>query len=138
MPKEKKKVEFISSPRSFKKFKLQKARLYPLDFHGSKALTFQNSLKTLHFESASLLILMIPEKVNSRLIHNGLSWSMTAAYENQSEQISSISKTGRTRLDIILSWANSAHPTLYYFGMGIAPLFRNWQNWFEPLPTTVR
>ena len=52
---------------------------------------------------------------------------------NSSEEISSVSKTGRTRLEIISSWANSARPMLYCFGMGVASLFRNWGNWCKPL-----
>ena len=56
----------------------------------------------------------------------------------QPMRISSMSKTNRTRLLIISSWANSARPTLYCFGMDIAPLFRNWQDRCEPLPMMVR
>ena len=46
------------------------------------------------------------KSTNSRLVHNGSSWSMTAARESQDEEISSMSKTGRTRLQIISSWAD--------------------------------
>ena len=62
------------------------------------------------------------QKTNSILVHNGSSWSMTVARGSQFEQISSMSKTGRTRLEIISSWADNAQPTLLFWHEHYTPV----------------